>query len=103
MLAFLIPIDAMDWQAEYDQLRREIASYSTELAGKPHCVIFTKLDLLGEHYVPDIEAPSAFGRYSISAAGRLGLDELKAAWWAKLLEMKKAEALLRKETESALP
>src|SRR5476649_509841 len=27
MLAFLIPIDAMDWQAEYDQLRREIGEY----------------------------------------------------------------------------
>ena len=34
LLAFLIPIDAMDWQAEYDQLRREIAQYSGELARK---------------------------------------------------------------------
>ena len=29
MLAFMIPIDAEDWQAEFDQLRREISSYST--------------------------------------------------------------------------
>ncbi len=50
----------MDWQAEYDQLRSEI------------------------------EAPGAFGKYSISAPGRMGLDELKAAWWSKLLELKKA-------------
>ena len=28
LLAFLIPIDAMDWQEEYDQLRREVAPYS---------------------------------------------------------------------------
>ncbi|HEY2340818.1 MAG TPA: GTPase ObgE, partial [Steroidobacteraceae bacterium] len=28
MLAFLIPIDALDWQAEYEQLRQEISSYS---------------------------------------------------------------------------
>src|SRR5258707_2390055 len=28
---FLIPIDSMDWQEEYDQLRREIAAYSPEL------------------------------------------------------------------------
>jgi GTP-binding protein len=34
VLAFLIPIDAMDWQEEYDQLRREIESYSAELAQK---------------------------------------------------------------------
>ena len=97
MLAFLIPIDAMDWQAEYDQLRTEIASYSAELAQKPHCVVFTKLDLLGEHYVPEIEAPDAFGKYSISAAGRLGLDEIKAAWWSRLLEMRKAAELQKAE------
>jgi GTP-binding protein len=104
MLAFLIPIDTMDWQAEYDQLRSEIASYSTELAGKPHCVVFTKLDLLGEHYVPEIEAPDAFGKYSISAAGRTGLDELKAALWSQLLGMRKvADADRRAAREAALP
>jgi GTP-binding protein len=90
MLAFMIPIDAMDWQEEYDQLRREIEQYSPELARKPHCVVFTKLDLLGEHYVPEINPGAAFGMWSISAAGRIGLDELKAAWWSKLLEMRKA-------------
>jgi GTP-binding protein len=89
MLAFLIPIDAMDWQHEYDQLRVEISEYSAELAAKPHCVVFTKLDLLGEAYVPDIDAPQAFGIYSISAPGRQGLDALKDVWWAKLLELRK--------------
>lgn len=89
LLAFLIPIDTMDWQAEYDQLRREIREHSEELAKKPHCVVFTKLDLLGEAYVPEIETPGAFGKYSISAPGRTGLDELKAAWWRQLLELKK--------------
>ncbi len=92
LLAFLIPIDALDWQAEYDQLRHELEQYSPELARKPHCVVFTKLDLLGEDYVPPIEAPSAFGIYSISAAGRTGLDELKLAWWRRLLDMKKQAA-----------
>jgi GTP-binding protein len=91
ILAFLIPIDAMDWQAEYDQLRVEISQHSAELAAKPHCVVFTKLDLMGEQYVPEIETQGAFGVFSISAPGRLGLDELKAAWWAKILELKKAE------------
>lgn len=90
LLAFLIPIDTMDWQAEYDQLRAEVRSHSEALAEKPHCVVFTKLDLLGEDYVPEIEAPGAFGLFSISAAGRLGLDALKAAWWTELLAMRKA-------------
>lgn len=100
-LAFLIPIDAMDWQAEYDQLRSEVRQYSEELAAKPHCVVFTKLDLLGEPYVPEIEAPEAFGKFSISAAGREGLDTLIAAWWDLLLSMKKEE--VRIELDVRLP
>jgi GTP-binding protein len=90
MLAFMIPIDAEDWQAELDQLRHEISSYSTELAAKPYCVVFTKLDLLGEHYVPEIDAPGAFGLYAISAAGRMGLDVVLDAWWRELLAMRVA-------------
>ena len=86
----MIPIDAMDWQAEYDQLRREIATYSAELAAKPHCVVFTKLDLLGEDYKPPIEAPGSFGSFAISAAAREGLDELLAGWWEQLQGMRKA-------------
>ena len=91
LLAFLIPIDSDDWQAEYDRLRREVATYSPDLARKPHCVVFSKMDLLGEMDVPPIEAPDAFGIYPISAAGRLGLEDLKTAWWARLLELKRAD------------
>jgi GTP-binding protein len=92
LLALLIPIDALDWQAEYNQLRAELAAYSDTLAAKPHCVVFTKLDLLGEEYVPPIEAPEAFGTFSISAANRDGLDTLLTAWWSRLLDMKKLAA-----------
>ena len=87
VLAFLIPIDAMDWQAEYDQLRREVREYSAELARIPHCVVFTKLDLLGEDYTPPIEAPESFGAFAVSAAARTGLDPLLAGWWSQLLRM----------------
>jgi GTP-binding protein len=89
LLAFLVPIDSMDWQAEYDQLRQEIAAHSPELAEKPHCVVFTKMDLLGELDPPPIEAPGSFGLFAISSAARLGLDALLAAWWARLLELRK--------------
>jgi len=89
LLAFLIPIDAEDWQAEYDQLRSEIEQYSEELAEKEHCVVFTKMDLLGEDEPPPIEAPDAFGIFAISAAARTGLEELKLAWWRRVLAMKK--------------
>ena len=91
ILAFLISIEAEDWQAEYDQLRHEVQAYSAELAGKPHCVVFTKCDLLGELYVPEIAAPEAFGLYAVSAPGRLGLDTLLDAWWRQLLALRKAE------------
>ena len=92
ILAMLIPIDAMDWQAEYDQLRAEVGKYSAELAAKPFCVVFTKLDLMGEDYVPPIEAPGAFGIFSISAANRDGLSPLLAAWWSELLRLKQEAA-----------
>jgi GTPase len=101
LLAFLIPIDAMDWQAEYDQLRTEVRQYSPELAAKSHCVVFTKLDLLGEDYTPPIEAPEAFGVFAISAAARQGLEPLLAAWWRELLQMKKSS--VQSAADVALP
>jgi len=101
VLAFLIPIDAIDWQAEYDQLRREVEAYSEELGQKPHCVVFTKMDLLGEMEPPPIEAPDAFAILAISAAARLGLDALLASWWSQLLGMKKAS--VRRDESVPLP
>jgi GTP-binding protein len=100
-LAFLIPIDALDWQTEYDQLRSEIRAYSEELARKPHCVVFTKMDLLGEDEAPPIDAPEAFGVFAISAAARTGLEPLLAAWWSQLLDMKKAS--VRQDESVPLP
>jgi GTP-binding protein len=101
ILAFLIPIDAMDWQQEYADLRGEVASYSAELAEKPHCVVFTKMDLLGEDFVPPIDAPGSFGAVAVSAAARTGLDALLAAWWRELLGMRKAAE--RREGSVQLP
>lgn len=94
ILAFMIPIDAMDWQEEYDKLREEIRSYSPELATRPHCVVFTKLDLMGEDYTPDIKTDGAFAMFSISAPGRMGLDALKDGLWTKILEIKKATGVI---------
>jgi GTP-binding protein len=101
MLAFLVPIDAEDWQVEYDQLRAEIEAYSDELAAKPHCVVFTKMDLLGDDEPPPVEAPEAFGIYAISAAARSGLDTLLGGWWSRLLDMKKVD--VRRDDPVQLP
>jgi GTP-binding protein len=103
MLAFLIPVDSMDSQAEYDQLRAEIAAYSPELGAKPHCVVFTKMDLLGELESPPLNAPDAFAVIAVSAAARLGLDALLAQWWGRLLEMRKANERAAAASRVELP
>src|SRR3954466_6807137 len=90
LLAFLLPVDSMDWQAEFDGLRAEIEAYSTELAQKPYCVVFSKMDLLGDEPPPPIDAPGAFGIFAISGAGRTGLDQLMNGWWEQLLGLKRA-------------
>jgi len=91
----------MDWQGEYDQLRREIAAYSPELSDRPHCVVFTKLDLLGEDYVPPIRTDDAFGVFAVSAAGRQGLEGLLAAWWSELQRLR--NKVSSAETTTVLP
>src|SRR5687768_4727092 len=101
ILAFMLAVDEMDWQEGYDRLRREIGEYSKELASKPHCVVFTKMDLLGDEDPPPLDAPDAFGIYAISAAGRTGLDTLLAAWWSRLLGMR--TATIRAHDQLALP
>ena len=101
ILAFLIPIDAIDWQVEYDGLRAEVRSYSPELAEKPHAIVFTKMDLLGEEEPPPIDAPDAFAVLAVSSAARKGLDRLLATLWSKLLELRTAQT--RSAQDAALP
>ncbi len=103
VLAFVLPIDAEDWQAELDGLRTEVAAYSAELAAKPYCVVFSKLDLLGEHFIPDIEAPGAFGHFAISAPGRIGLDTLLDGWWRQLLQLQAEKLKAEQDAQQLLP
>ena len=93
-LAFLIPANASDVQAEYELLREEVAGYSSDLAAKPHCVVVTKIDLLppGEK-APAVDAPEAWGQFAISAVARRGLQELIEALWMRVQEAKAAEEL----------
>jgi GTPase len=82
-VAVLIPVDSPDPQATYELLRREAASYSRELAAKPHVVVLTKADL---------QAPIAGSRkpiatdggapvVTISAVARQGIPELLEQLW----------------------
>ena len=104
ILAFIIPIDAMEWQQEYDKLRAEISNYSAQLAATPHFVIFSKLDLMGEDdYVPEIEAPNAFAVISLSAANRTHLDSFLDTCWRKLLSMRHENEAAARAAEQVLP
>jgi GTP-binding protein len=100
MLALLIPIDSVDWQLEYDGLRDELASYSEALARKPHCVVFTKMDLLGDLEPPPISAPDAFAVLSVSAVARDGVDDLLVALWR---ELQRIRSETTRPEDAALP
>ena len=98
VLAFLIPLDAEETQAVYDQLRHEVESYSEELFAKPHVVVMTKRDLLEANAVlPPLHAPQASGRLAISSASGAGLDELKEFLW-RFVEGAKAATPAIEET-----
>ncbi len=86
-LAYLVPANSDDADAEYKRLRREVAAYSRELAERPHCLVITKMDLLGpDEPAPAVDAPEAWGRFEISAVARRGLEELLEGLWRKLAE-----------------
>src|SRR5258705_3613054 len=82
-IAVLVPVDSPDPQATYDLLRREAASYSKELAAKPHVVVLTKADLRPQTadgrglIATEAGAPVV----SISAVAPGGLPELLEVLW----------------------
>ncbi len=91
-LAFLVPVDSDDPQAEYDLLREELHRYSPILSEIPHCLVLSKRDLLaGDEEIPTIEAPAAWGTFAVSSVTGGGVDELLEALWARSREEEKAE------------
>lgn len=86
-LAYMIPLDAEDLEAEYALLRDELRAYSPELADRPHCVALTKADLLGpDEPAPTLEAPDAWGVYVISAVTGAGVPALLEDLWSHVRE-----------------
>lgn len=81
-LALVLPADALEPQAEYEALRVELRNYSSELAEKPHCVVFSKADLLPPDWpAPRVEAPDAWGQFLISSVAHRGLDDFLEGLW----------------------
>ena len=83
MLAYLIPCDVEDAQAEYELLKNELAEYSRDLAEKPHCIVVSKMDLLPpEEDPPGISAPDSFATYAVSGVARTGLEDFAEKLWS---------------------
>lgn len=82
VLVFCIPSDEANPQTTYEALRSEMAAYSLELAERPHCVAFTKADLIpADDPGPEVEAPDAWGVFRLSSVTRAGLPSWIEALW----------------------
>src|SRR5712691_5981327 len=82
LVAVLVPVDSPDPQATYDLLRREAASYSKELASKPHVVVMTKSDLGTPHAArATLRTEAGAPVITISAVARQGIPELLEVLW----------------------
>ncbi len=85
VLAYLVPIDATDPQANYDMLRLEAGEYDSSLVRKPHVVALTKADLqLEDEEIPAVVAPEADAVVVISSVTKQGLKELNECLWQVL-------------------
>jgi GTP-binding protein len=97
-LAILLPADALEPQAEYERLREELRRYSAELAEKPHCVVFSKSDLLPPDWEqPSVDAPDAWGQFVISSVARRGLDPLLEGLWKEAAQVIADELALEED------
>jgi GTP-binding protein len=89
VLAHLIEVTSPDLRAAYALLRGELEAFSPELAAKPHCVVWTKSDLVPEgelHEPPSL--PDAFAQFVVSAVARRGLDACLEGMWHKLAHVR---------------
>jgi len=89
LLVLMVPLDAPDLAASYAMLRSEAERFSAVLAAKPHCVAWTKADLLPGDEVPPLpETPGAFAQFLISSVSHRGLDELLEVLWRRVADQR---------------
>jgi GTPase len=100
-LALLVAVDDPDPVETYRRLRTELSEYSRDLAERPHCLVITKLDLLApDAEPPQIEAPDAWGVFTISSVSRKGLEDLLEGLWKTVQAVRQGEgSLLMRERE----
>lgn len=86
VLVYLVPVDSEDPQATYDLLRDEVREYSGNLAERPHVVVLSKIDLIGDDDLPSIAAPESKGILAISSVTQRGVDVLSEELWKLLAD-----------------
>ncbi len=85
LLVLMVPLDAPDLAASYAMLRMEAERFSPVLAAKPHCVAWTKADLVPEGELPPLPpTPDAFAQFVLSSVSHRGLDVFLDALWRRL-------------------
>jgi GTP-binding protein len=93
VLAYLVPLDADQPQAVFDQLRREVSLHSGELGRKPFVIVLSKRDLLaGDDPLPSLDVPDAVATVAISSVAGLGIDALQEALWRVVQAARQSEA-----------
>jgi GTP-binding protein len=85
LLVLMVPLDAPDLAASYAMLRTEAERFSPVLAAKPHCVAWTKADLVPEGELPPLPpTPDAFAQFVLSSVSHRGLEVFLDALWRRL-------------------
>ena len=94
MIIHIVNLESEDPVGDFESINRELQLFSQELANKPQIVVLNKIDIEGAaERLPEltrrIKAVMPHTRLlTISAAGRIGLDELKARSFAFLKKLK---------------
>ncbi len=97
MILHVIDGTEPDWAGRYRAIRHEMDSYGGDLTSKPEMVIINKTDAISADELSErmAEFKKSFGRkkrpdiLTISAAGRVGIDDLIAAIEQKFLSIEK--------------
>ncbi len=95
MILHVIDGTEEDWASRYAAIRHEMDSYGGGLLGKPEMVVINKIDAIDADVLKErmTAFKKSFGRkkkpeiMTISAAGRIGIDELIATVEKKFLEI----------------
>ena len=99
MILHLIDGTESDWAARYAAIRHEMDSYGGGLVNKPEMVVINKIDAIGDDELNErmTAFKKSFGRkkkpeiLTISAAGRIGIDDLIAKIERKMVDLDDGE------------